>query len=56
MVHLQKLWDIMIFEKFIELTKICRNIYLQISLSPSMFDNNFGKCGPIFKILPPGDL
>jgi len=20
-----------------------------------MFDNNFGKCGPIFKILPPGD-
>ena len=21
-----------------------------------MFDNNFGKCRPIFKILPPGDL
>jgi len=21
-----------------------------------MFDNNFGKCGPIFKILSPGDL
>jgi len=20
-----------------------------------MFDNNFGKCGPIFKILSPGD-
>jgi len=20
-----------------------------------MFDNNFGKCGPIFKILLPGD-
>jgi len=24
--------------------------------SPLMFDNNFGKCGPIFKILSPGDL
>ena len=24
-------------------------------LSPLMFDENFGKCGPIFKILPPGD-
>jgi len=23
--------------------------------SPLMFDNNFGKCGPIFKILSPGD-
>jgi len=23
---------------------------------PLMFDNNFGKCGPIFKILSPGDL
>jgi len=21
-----------------------------------MFDNNFSKCGPIFKILSPGDL
>jgi len=21
----------------------------------SMFDNNFGKCGPILKILPPDD-
>jgi len=21
-----------------------------------MFDNNFGNCGPIFKILSPGDL
>jgi len=21
-----------------------------------MFDNNFGKCGPIFKILSPGNL
>jgi len=21
-----------------------------------MFDNNFGKCGPIFKIISPGDL
>ena len=21
-----------------------------------MFDNNFGKCGPIFKIFSPGDL
>jgi len=25
-------------------------------VSPLMFDNNFGKCGPIFKILSPGDL
>ena len=24
--------------------------------SPLMFDNNFGKCRPIFKILSPGDL
>jgi len=24
--------------------------------SPSMFDNKFGRCGPIFKILSPGDL
>ena len=24
--------------------------------SPLMFNNNFGKCGPIFKILSPGDL
>jgi len=23
--------------------------------SPLMFDNNFGKCRPIFKIFPPGD-
>jgi len=23
--------------------------------SPLMFDNNFGKCEPIFKILSPGD-
>jgi len=23
--------------------------------SPLMFDNNFGKCGPIFKILSPDD-
>jgi len=23
--------------------------------SPVMFDNNFGKCEPIFKILSPGD-
>ena len=23
---------------------------------PLMFDNNFGKCGPIFKILSPIDL
>ena len=22
---------------------------------PLIFDNNFGKCGPIFKILSPGD-
>jgi len=25
-------------------------------VSCSMFDNNFGKCGPILKILSPGDL
>jgi len=25
-------------------------------LSPLMFDNNFGKCGPIFRILSPEDL
>jgi len=24
--------------------------------NPLMFDNNFGKCGPIFIILSPGDL
>jgi len=24
--------------------------------SPLMFDNNFGKCGPIFKILSSEDL
>jgi len=23
---------------------------------PLIFDNNFGKCGPIFKIISPGDL
>jgi len=25
-------------------------------VSHLMFDNNFSKCGPIFKILSPGDL
>jgi len=25
-------------------------------VSPLMFDNNFGKCGPIFKILSPVEL
>jgi len=25
-------------------------------VSHLMFDNNFGKCGPIFKTLSPGDL
>jgi len=25
-------------------------------VSPLMFDNNFGKCGLIFKIFLPGDL
>jgi len=24
-------------------------------VSHLMFDNNFGKCGPIFKVLSPGD-
>jgi len=27
----------------------------QKKVSQLMFDNNFGKCGPIFKILLPGD-
>jgi len=26
------------------------------TVSCLMFDNNVGKCGPIFKILSPGDL
>ena len=28
----------------------------QKKVSPLMFDNNFEKCGPIFKILSPSDL
>ena len=28
----------------------------QKKLRPLMFDNNFGKCVPVFKILSPGDL
>jgi len=38
---------------------VCVIIYTPCSKkkpSPLMFDNYFGKCGPIFKIFSPGDL
>ena len=34
-----------------KVTKLYEHAPCSKKLSPLMFDNNFGKCGPIFKIL-----